>query len=111
MSLDWKDQETPAHTFERKIPPVGEMITDGQTEEEYHARQGVNYFLDPIYESTLCSSLPKSSPEDGSKLEAVQTKLPEDSHVVACTAMSLVTSGKTKVELDNTLRQWMVIRP
>ncbi len=37
MSLDWDNLETPAQAFERKMPPAGEMVVDGQTGEEYRA--------------------------------------------------------------------------
>ncbi len=43
MSLDRENQETLAQAYERKMPPAGETVIDGQTGEEYHVRWGVNY--------------------------------------------------------------------
>ena len=38
MSLDRENRETPAQAYERKMPPAGETVIDGQTREEYHVR-------------------------------------------------------------------------
>ena len=37
MSLDWKNRETPAQAFLRKMAPSGETVVDEQTGEEYRA--------------------------------------------------------------------------